>query len=243
MAITEANIILKARTITGNEITNTAGENHVPDEAIRVELGATIRKITQKFGDSSALKEVRLTVVAGQQDYELSAIASDVSSVFEVLRSDANVSAGAVIGGNTLSDTPYNLPGFGAEAIIPSGFQDDVFEDIIAGRRSRVRDRFSWEPVGTKIRLYPPPTSASEVIVVQYYATGSTISDLPEQCENLLVYAAVVAIFDCELNRLNRTRVATRAYGEADMIRQRTLMEQRKAYQSKYDSEWTELQP
>jgi len=241
MGITQSEVILKARDITGNQIENREGEGFVPDEAIIVELQPTIRRISQKFGDSSVLKEVRLSITAFQQDYAFSAIAADVKEVRDVLRADAHFDPGLIISPVGTRNDPYNITSLGQTAVIPAGLQDDTFADILAQRRFRRAEQYSWETFGTTLRLYPPPQTNELVVVVKYLSTGGTIEDIPEQCEMLLVYAAVIALIDGELNRLNRTRVVTRNYGEADAERTKFLQKQVLRYQEKYNQEWSDL--
>lgn len=239
MSLTIAQIIEKARSVAGNELQNSAGESFVPDEAITIELAPIIRKINSKFGSATGLKEVFLTVVADQQDYAFSAVASDVKTITEVMRSGADVPAGSILGGGYVDPAPFN-DASNMRGVIPAGLQPEVFDDIIAQHRWRAADEFSWETFGTTLRLFPPPVSG-EVIAIRYVTTGSSVDTIPDTCETLLVYAAVAALFDGELNRINRTRVTTKQFTDADAIRSKMCRDQRDYYQKKYQGELSEV--
>lgn len=229
MPLTTAAVIQKARDITGNHKDRSPAEIHIPDEAIQVDLASTIRLLNKRYGLDDGLKEVECTAVANQQDYTITSfVGSDVQTITEVLREGAHTPE-TVLGTDEQDYLNRNLSTNGRRAVIPSGYQQDVFDSMVQTMRYNRNDRYSWEIIEGKLRLFPKPSYA-EKMSVRYISTGASIASLPNECETTLVYAACRAIIDCILNRMGMDRATQKAFGDTDMNRIKTLSEQRDRY-------------
>jgi hypothetical protein len=235
-------IIERARDITGNKVDRSLNEVGIPDEAIEAELLPYIRDLNKIYGTSSGVKEIRFTTTANQQNYSILAdVGTDVQQITEVLQSDAHYpdyvlgmdSSFLTLGG----DRAFNPD---IQSVVPAGLQGDVFRTIVDQQRAERASRYSWDTVGDTLRLYPPP-GPPQTVSVKYVSTGSSIGTLPTETENALTYAAVVAICDGVLNRISADRAVSKAWGEADLMRIKTVQSQRDRYEKKYLAEFQSL--
>lgn len=236
----KAEIISKARDITGNKPSVAVGETSVPDSAILAALDPIVRDLSRRYGDSGTSRQAVFDATAGHQDYPIaSAVGADVFQIVSVMRSSA-YTPDVLTDGDSI-DPSTGLPDrrYGT---VPAGGQGDVFDKIIQTRRRQRLDAFSWEVVrkadGDYLRLYPYPTSA-EVVAVDYVTSGFDIDSLPDQTEACLVYAACVAIIDAHINRVMGERMSPAAspFGEAQAARLEVLRLQRDRYEQLYTKE------
>jgi hypothetical protein len=234
----QADIITKAREITGNKPDRSAAELEVPDAAITAEMARSIRDLNRIYGSASSVKEVKFHPVANQQDYAIATyVGSDVYRIDLVLRSNQDYPAGTLVDTSKVPQRYQNLN----NQVIHPGLQQDVFDTIEQMARASRADECDFEEIGGNLRLFPTPTDAAEWVYVRYTATGYSISTLPDETESALIFAAVVAILNCQLNRLNSDRFSTRNQGETTDQRVRVLERQRDEYKASYLSELASL--
>lgn len=235
-----ATVISKAREICGSKTSRAVGEDFATDLAIKYGMASAIRSVNQIFGDNTARKEATFTTVANQWEYTLTTIASDIASIDEVIRSGTE----DMFAGNnpdTIFDSHGNALPFDHDHIIDQGMQQDVWDLIVAQRRRRRNDEYSFEEFNGKLRLYPCP-SGSETVIVKYTTSGATTESLPDEAEPCLVYAACVAILDTTINRLNSDRYTGATHGVVSEDRIKTLEKQRDRYEEMYRSELARLE-
>lgn len=234
----QSDIITKAREITGNKEDRSVSEVQIPDAAITADLVPVVRELNRIYGTTSSAKEVKFHPVAGQQDYSIATyVGNDVYRIEEVLRSEQDFPVGAL---NQSSIIPWKYVEV-TEETIPSGLQGDTFRAIENAQRFERADGYSWQQFGSLLRLFPVPESAAEWVYVQYTATGFSMSTLPDETEPALVFAACVAILNCELNRISSNRFVSKVSGESSELRIKTLREQRNEYRTKMLAEFGNL--
>lgn len=234
----QAEILSKARDITGNKPSVAVGETSIPDSAILAALDPVIRDLSRRYGDATTSKEVVFDAVPGQQDYSLDTyVGTGVYEIVEALRSIGYLP-------DVLTDGDEVDPGTGLPMCrygnIRAGGQGAVFDKIIQTHRRQRQDELSWEIVrkadGDYLRLYPMPLCA-EVVAVSIVSTGFDIDSLPQKTEACLVWAACVAIIDGVINRIMSDRATTSTWGEAQTRRLDLLKAQRDRYEQLYFKE------
>lgn len=242
-AFTDAEVLARAREITGNKVTRDAAERHATDGAILNAIQTHIRDLNLKYGNTTGKKEITFTTVAGTQDYDIPTyVGADVGQIDEVLQ------AGAYVADVLFSDGDEVDPTTGyanrSRARIPAGLQQDVFDTVGGILRARRNSDFSHKVVGQKLRLFPPPQSAYKVVVT-YATSGYSIDTLPIEAREAVVYAACYAIIDAMLNKIMSSIYAAQQDSQTGATvsdqRIKVLRDQRDRYEAKYNEEFRRL--
>jgi hypothetical protein len=209
MAFTTDQVIQAARDILGVVDDKALAERNVPDQAVRPGLRPAIRELN-RVTRSSGRKEAAFNTVANQQDYLLTSICSggvdDVARLDgKVLRESAHVPDDILSPGAVDPRTGLPLRGAGGTAI-PMGYQGAAADVIVQQERWRHDDDFDEEIVtlgGVRyLRLFPTPEVVERAVMI-YVTSGASIDTLPDTAQTAMEYAAVVALCDAMINRVN----------------------------------------
>jgi hypothetical protein len=238
MSLNLTTVKLRARQITGVKIGRSPAETDVPDEAIEADLVTATRELNGAFA-GTALKETIFTATAGVQDYSIEDnVGDDVLRISEVRRSSA-YTPDLILPDQDLRLDHSGRFNAGNSSVIDPGLQGETFRVIIQqARAARAERQDGWaEAPGGLLRLMPPPIDA-EVIAVEYVATGSDVTTLPDRAEQAMVYAACVALLNGAINRIGQDKVTSEVLrlGSTDN-RIKTLRDQRDYYERKYENE------
>lgn len=228
---TEHEIISDAIAIVGSGTSNAAIDRNVPRKAVSLQMASRVRELNRRIGGTSAAKRVTFDGAANQQTYPLSDIADDISAIDNVIRSDANIPQ---------TDCEDDYWPIEVDTMHEGAFYDTLKQQD----RYLLSKKYSWEVLvedGERtLFLYPTPKKAIK-IQVEYRSTGSSIEDLPDVARQAVTYAAVVAILDLQINRVDSMPTQTADHVPTSDDRVRMLMKQRDRYEELYNRELNEL--